>query len=123
MEISISDQHLWCYKDYKLVTDTDVVTGNISKGNGTPKGSVWAIDAKKSPAVLGTIETMGYSSPVTYWMPYCGNVGMHDADGWRHEYGGKIYKTNGSHGCVNMPKAAARIVYNTLEIGSAVVVY
>ena len=123
VEISISDQHLWCYKDYKLVTDTDVVTGNISKGNGTPKGSVWAIDAKKSPAVLGTIETMGYSSPVTYWMPYCGNVGMHDADGWRHEYGGKIYKTNGSHGCVNMPKAAARIVYNTLEIGSAVVVY
>ena len=106
VEISISDQHLWCYKDYKLVTDTDV-----------------AIDAKKSPAVLGTIETMGYSSPVTYWMPYCGNVGMHDADGWRHEYGGKIYKTNGSHGCVNMPKAAARIVYNTLEIGSAVVVY
>ena len=123
VEISISDQHLWCYKDYKLVTDTDVVTGNISKGNGTPKGSVWAIDAKKSPAVLGTIETMGYSSPVTYWMPYCGNVGMHDADGWRHEYGGKIYKTNGSHGCVNMPKAAARIVYNTLESGSAVVVY
>ena len=42
VEISISDQHLWCYKDYKLVTDTDVVTGNISKGNGTPKGSVWA---------------------------------------------------------------------------------
>ena len=123
VEISIRDQHLWCYKDYKLVTDTNVVTGNISKGNGTPKGSVWAIDAKKSPAVLGTIETMGYSSPVTYWMPYCGNVGLHDADGWRHEYGGKIYKTNGSHGCVNMPKAAARIVYNTLEIGSAVVVY
>ena len=54
---------------------------------------------------------------------FCGNVGMHDADGWRHEYGGQIYKTNGSHGCVNMPKAAARTVYNTLEIGSAVVVY
>ena len=78
------------------------------RDSGTPKGSVWAIDAKKSPAVLGTSETMGYSSPVTYWMPYCGNVGMHDADGWRHEYGGQIYKTNGSHGCVNMPKAAAR---------------
>ena len=63
VEISISDQHLWCYKDYKLVTDTDVVTGNISKGNGTPKGSVWAIDAKKSPAVLGTIETMDTALP------------------------------------------------------------
>lgn len=123
VEISISKQTLWCYKDGKEIVETPVVTGNISQGNGTPKGSVWAIDAKKSPAVLGTIETMGYSSPVTYWMPYCGNVGMHDADGWRSQYGGDIYKTNGSHGCVNMPKAAARTVYNTLEIGSAVVVY
>ena len=53
VEISISDQHLWCYKDYKLVTDTDVVTGNISKGNGTPKGSVWAIDAKEESGCPG----------------------------------------------------------------------
>ena len=30
VEISISDQHLWCYKDYKLVRDTVVVTGIIS---------------------------------------------------------------------------------------------
>lgn len=123
VEISISNQMLWCYKDYKVVVETPIVTGNISQGNGTPKGSVWAVDAKKSPAVLGTIETMGYSSPVTYWLPFTGNVGMHDADGWRSEYGGDIYKTNGSHGCVNMPKSAARIVYNTMEIGSAVVVY
>ena len=64
MEISISKQTLWCYKIGKEILETPVVTGNISKGNGTPKGSVWAIDAKKSPAVLGTIETcLLYPSP------------------------------------------------------------
>ena len=66
---------------------------------------------------------MGYSSPVKYWMPFTGNVGMHDADGWRSNYGGEIYKTNGSHGCVNMPLSKVREVYGIVEIGTAVVVY
>ena len=123
VEISIAAQTLWCYKDGKVVVETPIVTGNPSKGNSTPSGGVWAIDAKKSPAVLGTMETMGYSSPVTYWMPFNGNVGLHDADGWRSKYGGEIYKTNGSHGCVNMPYSAAKTVYSTVEIGTAVVVY
>ncbi len=105
------------------MVETDCVTGNPNKGNGTPSGSVWAIDAKKSPAVLGTLDTMGYASPVTYWMPFTGNVGLHDADGWRSSYGGTIYQTNGSHGCVNLPLSAARLIYNAVEIGTAVIVY
>ena len=123
VEISIADQTLWCYKNGKVAVESPVVTGNTSRGHGTPTGSVWAIDAKKSPAVLGTIATMGYSSPVKYWMPFTGNVGMHDADGWRSNYGGEIYKTNGSHGCVNMPLSKVREVYGIVEIGTAVVVY
>lgn len=123
VEISISQQKVWCYKDGALVVETDCVTGNPNKGNGTPSGSVWAIDAKKSPAVLGTLDTMGYASPVSYWMPFTGNVGLHDADGWRTKYGDEIYLTNGSHGCVNLPYSAAKLIYNAVEIGTAVVVY
>lgn len=123
IEISISAQHVWCYKDYELVVSTDCVTGNPNKGNSTPSGSVWAIDAKKSPATLGTMDTMGYESQVTYWMPFNGNVGLHDADGWRTKYGGSIYLTNGSHGCVNLPYSAAQTIYNSVEIGTAVIVY
>lgn len=123
VEISIAAQTLWCYKDGKVIVETPIVTGNPSRGNSTPSGGVWAIDAKKSPATLGTIETMGYSSHVNFWMPFNGNVGLHDADGWRSKYGGEIYKTNGSHGCVNMPYSAAKTIYGTVEIGTAVVVY
>lgn len=120
VEISISEQRMWCYKDGSLIVDTPVVTGNSSKGYDTPSGSVWAIDAKKSPDVL---KGEGYEQPVTYWMPFVGNVGIHDADTWRSEYGGEIYKTNGSHGCVNTPTANAEKIFNAVEIGTPVIVY
>jgi hypothetical protein len=123
VEISISEQMMWCYKNYELVVETPVVTGNISKGYDTPYGSVWAIDGMKRDAVLGTLDTMGYASPVSFWMPFTGNVGIHDADGWRSSYGGEIYKTNGSHGCVNTPYEAAKTIFETISVGTAVVVY
>ena len=126
VEISIDDQMMWCYKDHKLVVETPVVTGNVTKGNGTPKGSVWAFDSHKSPATLGTLDTMGYSSKVTYWMSFTGNVGIHDSS-WRGTdpsgYGGDIYKTNGSHGCVNTPIKAAKKIFETVNVGYPVVVY
>jgi len=122
VEISISAQKMWCYKDGTCIVATDVVTGCPAKGNDTPKGSVWAIDAKKRNATLGTMDTMGYSSPVDFWMPFTGNVGIHDA-AWRNKFGGSIYKNNGSHGCVNTPHSAAEKIYNTVEIGTAVIVY
>lgn len=126
VEISIDKQTMWCYKDYKCVVETPVVTGNVTKGNGTPRGSVWAMDSHKSPATLGTLDTMGYSSEVTYWMSFTGNVGIHDSS-WRGTdpsgYGGKIYKTNGSHGCINTPYDAAEQIFNICNVGTPVVVY
>ena len=62
---------------------------------------------KKSPDVL---DGPGYSTPVTYWMPFNGGIGLHDAT-WRSSFGGNIYKTNGSHGCVNLPYNMAKIIY------------
>lgn len=120
VEISIQQQRMWCYKDGVVVVDTPVVTGNVSKGYDTPAGSVWAIDAKKRDAIL---KGEGYTQPVTYWMPFNGNVGIHDADTWRAEYGGEIYLTAGSHGCVNTPTANAEKIFNTVEIGTPVIVY
>jgi len=120
VEISIAEQRMWCYKDGNLIVDTPVVTGNPSRGNATPTGGCWAIDGRKRDAVL-TGE--GYSSPVTYWLPFNGNVGIHDADRWRTEYGGSIYLTSGSHGCINTPYRNAEKIFNNVEIGTAVIVY
>ena len=41
-------------------------------------------------------------------------AGLHDAS-WRSSFGGSIYKTNGSHGCVNMPYSVAKAIYENIE--------
>ena len=64
----------------------------------------------------------GYASPVSYWMPFNGGVGLHDAT-WRGSFGGTIYKTNGSHGCVNIPLKAAKVVYENLTYTMPIIVW
>lgn len=119
VEICIKQQEMWCYKNGELVVETPVVTGNPSKGNATPSGGVWAIDAKQQKAVL---VGEGYRQPVDYWMPFNGNIGIHDLQS-RYWFGSTIYLTNGSHGCVNTPLDAVKQIYETVEVGTPVVVY
>ncbi|MDY3248973.1 MAG: peptidoglycan binding domain-containing protein [Candidatus Choladocola sp.] len=119
VEICISQQRMWCYQDGNLIVDTPVVTGNPNKGNGTPSGGVWAIDAKKRNAVL---VGEGYQAPVDYWMPFNEDVGIHDLK-TRAYFGGTIYLTNGSHGCVNTPYDQVQIIYNAVSVGTPVIVY
>ncbi len=119
VEICISQQRMWCYKDGTCIVDTPVVTGNPNKGNATPSGGVWAIDAKKRNAIL-TGE--GYTAPVDYWMPFNGDIGIHDLKS-RAYFGSTIYLTNGSHGCVNTPYDAVQTIYDAVSIGTPVIVY
>ena len=49
VEISISQQRMWFYKNGTCLVDTPVVTGNPNKGNGTPAGGVWRLKDKKEP--------------------------------------------------------------------------
>ena len=63
-----------------------------------------------------------YRTPVNFWMPFNNNVGMHDAT-WRDSFGGNIYKTSGSHGCINLPYAAAKEIYGYVEKGTPVICY
>lgn len=63
-----------------------------------------------------------YETPVNYWMPFNGGIGMHDAS-WRGSFGGTIYKYSGSHGCINMPLSKAGELYSMIETGCTVVCY
>ena len=55
-------------------------------------------------------------------MPFNNNVGMHDAS-WRSEFGRNIYKTNGSHGCINLPYSVAEKIYGYVEKNTPVICY
>lgn len=119
IEVDLTNQRMVYYQDGFPMVDTYVVTGNPNiPGMETPTGC-FAVDAMKSPAVL---TGDGYESEVTYWIPFCGNVGIHDA-AWRSQFGGNIYLTDGSHGCVNTPYEKAQQIYQNIDIGIPVIVH
>lgn len=118
IEVNLTAQHLFFYKDGKLIVETDFVSGNLAKDYGTPTGT-FPVQYRERDA---TLKGEDYATPVSYWMPYYGNIGFHDAP-WRNEFGGNIYATRGSHGCINMPPAAAKVMFENIQRGFAVLVY
>ncbi len=122
VEISIARQEVWLYIDGECIMNSSCVTG--TPPNASTYTGVYALTYKKSPDVLTGPNAGGgsYSSKVTFWMPFNGNQGMHDAS-WRSSFGGSIYKTNGSHGCVNLPYSAAATLYKHIDAGFPIVIY
>ncbi|MBS6398118.1 MAG: peptidoglycan binding domain-containing protein [Clostridiales bacterium] len=118
VEINLTAQHLFFYKEGELILESDFVSGNSSRGYDTPAG-VYGITYKQRNATL-VGET--YETPVSYWMPFNKNIGMHDAT-WRSSFGGDLYKTNGSHGCINLPFSVAQELYGEVEKGTPVICY
>lgn len=118
VEIDMTKQHLWFYKNGSLVANGDIVTGNISLNNTTPPG-IYRLKYKERNA---TLKGEGYSTPVSFWMPFNGGIGIHDAT-WRSVFGGEIYKTDGSHGCINSPYNLAETIFNNINAGTPVVCY
>lgn len=113
VEVKISTQKLVYYVKKKPVLTTDVVTGL----NGATKTGNFKILTKTKNQWLVTKK---YKSFVKYWMAYDGrSYGLHDAS-WRSKFGGNIYKTNGSHGCVNLPTDMAAKLFSMIEVGTPV---
>ncbi len=118
VEADLTNQHLYLYQNGEVVLETDFVSGNMARGNATPAG-VFGLTYKTRDAVL---RGRDYETPVQYWMPFNGNVGMHDAS-WRRTFGGDIYLNNGSHGCINLPTAMAAEIYEYVSKGFPVICY
>lgn len=121
VEINLTAQHLWFYKKGKLVIDSDFVSGNVSRGDGTPQG-VYYLLFRERDAILGERSNADYRTPVSFWMPFNRGIGMHDAT-WRSKFGGTIYQNGGSHGCINLPYSAAETIFNEIESGTPVICY
>lgn len=118
VEINLTAQHLFLYKEGKLVIESDFVSGNLARGFNTPTGAYGITYTQKDATLRGD----NYETPVAYWMPFAGNVGMHDAS-WRSKFGGSIYKTAGSHGCVNLPPNVAKVIFENVSANYPVLVY
>ena len=118
IEVDMGLQKLYYYVDGELKLTCDTVTGNMKRKYITPEGVNFVYNKQTNRVLRG----QGYTTPVKYWMPVKGSVGIHDAT-WRDEFGGDIYLTDGSHGCVNIPVDKAGELYEMVEIGTPVVMF
>ncbi len=118
VEINLTAQHLFVYQNGNVVLESDFVSGKNTKDSKTPPG-VYGITYKERDA---TLTGEDYETPVSYWMPFNGSIGMHDAT-WRNKFGSNFYKGGGSHGCINLPFFVAQKIYGIIEKGTPVICY
>ncbi|AKN30055.1 hypothetical protein Ccar_04120 [Clostridium carboxidivorans P7] len=118
VEVNITRQHLWFYKNGRLISEGDIVTGDPNRGCSTVLGT-YMLNYKQNGA---TLSGLNYETEVSYWMPFFGNIGIHDAT-WRYSFGGDIYKRNGTHGCVNVPLDLAKAIFDNIEEGTPIICY
>lgn len=125
VEIDLTRQKVWVYVDGKLKVETDCVTGCVKKKHDTPTGIYTLTYKEKDRTLKGDKLKNGeysYESHVDYWMPFNGNIGLHDAS-WRKKFGGDIYINSGSHGCINLPLEAAEKIYGIINSDMPIIVY
>ena len=126
IEVDLSEQHMYYYQNGSDIFESDFVSGNMSYADRQTHAGIFTLYYKKSPDVLrGTMKADGtyeYESEVQYWMPFDGGIGFHDAS-WRDEFGGDIYLTGGSHGCINLPPDNAAVLYDIIQYGVPIVCF
>jgi len=118
IEVDMTEQKLYYYEDGVMNLECSIVTGNMRRGWDTPEGVNYVYNKQTDRVLRGP----GYASPVDYWMPVVRSIGIHDAD-WRDMFGADIYKTNGSHGCINVPSNHMILLYEMVEVGTPVVMF
>ncbi|MGI6070911.1 MAG: L,D-transpeptidase family protein [Blautia sp.] len=126
IEVDLSSQYMWYYQNGSVIFESSFVSGNMSYSDrATPTGVCHIYYKQRDQKLRGKKKPDGtyeYEQPVSYWMPFNGGVGFHDAD-WRWEFGGDIYLTNGSHGCINMPPSNAAVLYDLIDETVPIVVF
>ncbi len=118
VDVSIESQTMTYIQNGEVVLTSPCVTGNVRSGNSTPTGEF--VIRTKIPGKYLVGPT--WNVWVDRWMRFTDLCGLHDAN-WRGQFGGEIYQTNGSHGCVNLPSDVAKSLYDMVSVGTAVLIH
>lgn len=127
IEVSIGQQKVYVYDTLDtLLYSSLVVTGK--SGVGTPRGT-YPIQRKRSKFYMqGCLFLNGKEDCWNVWVNYASYFtgrghALHDAP-YRSRFGTAAgYSWNGSHGCVNMPRAAAEYIYHHAPMGTNIVIF
>jgi len=127
--VSISERHMWACAGSASQYDSPVVTGiAYLAADLTPTGTYHVYGKLTDQTLKGCDSTGCWNDPVSYWMPFLdnqyGTYGFHDAT-WRADKDfGNIdpNSANASHGCVELPLAAAKWLYEWAPVGTTVTI-
>lgn len=114
VEVDLTKQHLWMYKEGKLIVESDFVSGTMTPARVTPlafsgytiKNHRLFFEAQNRAIVTRHRFLSGCRLTA--------GIGFHDAT-WRGSFGGQIFWNSGSHGCINLPYSAAQTIYQNIE--------
>jgi lipoprotein-anchoring transpeptidase ErfK/SrfK len=129
IKISIDQRRLWACDGTKVELSSAVITGLRGHAETETPIGTYHIYAKQTNTTLKGSDSRGaWSDPVYYWMPFLdnqyGTYGFHDAT-WRKDSAfGNVSpdSQDASHGCIELPLATSKWLYNWAPVGTTVTV-
>jgi lipoprotein-anchoring transpeptidase ErfK/SrfK len=127
--VDTASRHLWACEGTTTVYDTSVITGYSGLASTiTPVGTYKIYGKQLDQTLKGSDAKGSWDVPVSYWEPFLSNqygiYGFHDAN-WRDPAQfGTLPDTSkdASHGCVELPLAAMKWLYNWSQVGTTLTV-
>ncbi len=117
IEIDLSEQWLRAYAGDEVVYDAPVSTGR--DGFNTPRGTFKIYSKYPIKTMRGSLGGESWEVPdVPHAMFFNGAVALHGAY-WHNQFGTGARL---SHGCVNLPLEAARLLFEWAPVGTQVTV-
>ena len=127
--ISINYQRMWACTYSQVALSSLITTGYTGNpADITPTGHYQIYTKETNVTLKGTDGVTSWNDPVSYWMPFLfnqyGAYGFHDAS-WETpaQFGHiPITSTQASHGCIQMPLAAAKWLYEWAPVGTNITI-
>lgn len=125
--VDLKNLEEYVYKDGKLKVKVPIMSGTLTGGNATPKGSYYIMYRQRHATLRGkNSDGSKYASPVGYWEPITmSGVGLHDSP-WQPAlvYGNPSARGQyHSHGCLNNPPSKMPSVWKYTHTNEPVVIY
>ena len=121
-EVDIAAQMVYVFKNGEVVYSAKCVTGLPSDPTRATKTGCWYIKDKK---LEYTLVGEDYETPTKNWIRITWTgTGYHymnrsDWDKWTPE----LYKTKGSHGCINLQLEDVKTIYGYVKLGDMVFIH
>lgn len=120
-EVCLKHQKVYVFRNGKVKFSCRCITGRPVEGRTTPLGAFYVKEHKREYTLTGE----DYKTPVKNWVRVTwSGTGFHPAT-WQpwSRWTKDLYKTKGSHGCINLSVEDAATIYDMVPYREAVFIH